>query len=56
MRSIYFDCKASDNNPNKLALERRLDDGSEATATTVAVAPKHLITKNQIERNNSDDH
>lgn len=35
-----------------------MDDGREATAATVvvAVAPKHLITKNQMERNNSDDH
>lgn len=50
MRSVYFDCKVSDINTNKLALERRVDDGSEATAAaTVTVAPKHLITKNQIE-------
>lgn len=51
-----FYCKASDNNTNKLAIERRADDDTEAAAAIVAATPEHLITKNQIDKNNSDDH
>lgn len=52
---VYFYCKASNNTTNKLALERIMDDGTEAAvaAAIVTMAPKHLITKNQIDKNNS---
>lgn len=53
--SVYVYCKASDNNTNKLALNRRVVDDTEEAATLAAAAaavaaPKHLITKNQIDK------